>query len=247
MKNLLLFLPLIAIISNATAQGIAVNYSEGAAKLTGYLHRPKGAGKQPGVVIIHAWMGIKDHERTTADRLAELGYYALAADIYGDGIAPKDRDEASAQAGKFRGGDRLNYRARIQAAIQELIKVGADPDRIAVIGYCFGGTGALEAARAGMPVKGVVSFHGGLGKGSLDTPPISAKVLVLHGAEDEGVNKEMEGFQDEMRAIKADWQMVYYADAVHGFTEPGSKAYNEKAAKRSWEHMRLFLKELFGQ
>jgi len=143
--------------------GQPLAYTEGATHLTGYLARPaKVAGKVPGIVIVHQWMGLTKHERDTADRLAQLGYIALAADIYGDGVVPKDTKEAGALAGKYKG-DRGLYQRRIRAALETLEgQAKVDPERLAVIGFCFGGTGALEAARAGFPVKGVVSFHGGL-------------------------------------------------------------------------------------
>jgi dienelactone hydrolase len=121
-----------------------------------------------------------------------------------------------------------------------------------VIGYCFGGTGALEAARCGLHVKGVVSFHGGLSRDTTRAiQPVSAKVLVLHGADDPSVSaKDILAFQNEMRTAKADWQMIYYANAVHAFTDPAAgndnskgAAYNELAAKRSWMAMLQFLEE----
>ena len=140
--------------------------------------------------------------------------------------------------------------------MDQLVKSGADVKNIVVIGYCFGGTGALEAARGGLNVQGVVSFHGGLGKDATHkNGPINTKVLVLHGADDPYVpQKDIEAFQTEMREAKSDWQMIYYANAVHAFTEPeagndNSKgaAYNEKAAKRSWEHFIVFMEEMFGK
>jgi dienelactone hydrolase len=134
-----------------------------------------------------------------------------------------------------------------------LVKLGANPDKIVVMGYCFGGTGAIEAARANMKVQGVVSFHGGLGKDA--TRPIDKiipKVLVLHGADDPYVPKEeVDDFQYEMRASGADWQMVYYANSVHAFThkEAGNDnskgaAYNQLADMRSWIALQNFLKEV---
>jgi dienelactone hydrolase len=255
MKHFLLALLLCLGSATVFAQSSDVFYTEGTTKLMGYLAKAKSpAGKKPGIVIIHAWMGITDHERKTADDLAALGYNALAADIYGEGVKPKDGKEAGALAGKYKG-DRKLYRARIKAAIDELVKTGADPDKIAVMGYCFGGTGALEAARAELPVKGVISIHGGLDRDTtLKNAPIVAKVLVLHGADDPYVKGQVDWFQQEMRAAKADWQMVYYANAVHAFSDPAAgndnskgAAYNEKAARRSWEHLKVFLAELFAK
>jgi dienelactone hydrolase len=206
------------------------------------------------VLIIHQWMGVTEHERMEARRLADLGYVALAADIYGEGVRPRTTQEAAAQAGIYKG-DRALYRRRIQAGLDALkAQPGVDPDRMAVIGFCFGGTGALEAARAGMPVKGVVSFHGGL-----DAVPdpagraITAKVLVCHGADDPNVPpKDVAAFHDEMRRAHADYTFIAYGGAVHAFTqkEAGNDpskgfAYQEAAARRSWEHMKLFFADLF--
>ncbi len=237
------------------AAGQPLAYADGPTKLAGYLAHPADAkGRVPGVVVIHQWMGLTDHERKVSDDLARLGYAALAADIYGEGVRPANTGEAGKLAGSFKG-DRALYRRRIAAAIETLkAQKGVDGSRIAVIGFCFGGTGALEAARGGLPVKAVVSFHGGL-----DVPPgyphgpISAKVLVCHGADDPWVPaKDVAAFQDEMRQAKADYVFVAYANAVHAFTqkEAGSDnskgaAYNEVAHRRSWQHMLDLLKELF--
>lgn len=252
MKRAALALSLAALPAFA---GQPLSYSDGATKLTGYLSKPAAAkGKAPGVVVIHQWMGLTDHERKVSDDLAKLGYVALAADIYGEGVRPANTAEAGKLAGQYKG-DRALYRRRIAAALDALkAQKGVDPSRLAVIGFCFGGTGALEAARAGLPVKGVVSFHGGLDVPAGFQPgPITAKVLVCHGADDPFVPaKDVAAFQDEMRASKADYVFVAYAGAVHAFTqkEAGSDnakgaAYNEAAARRSWQHMKDFFKELF--
>jgi dienelactone hydrolase len=231
-------------------------YQDGPTRLAGYLARPDDRkGLAPGVVIIHQWLGVTDHERRTADELAKLGYTALAADIYGEGVRPANAQEAGVQAGIYKG-DRDLYQRRIRAALEALkAQKGVDPERLAVIGFCFGGTGALEAARGGLPVNGVVSFHGGLDIPA-DRPvqPITAKILVCHGAEDPFTSKDVPGFQDEMRKAKADYTFISYAGAVHAFTqkEAGNDpskgaAYQEAAARRSWQHMRDFFAELFRQ
>ena len=235
--------------------GQPLTYADGATKLAGYVARPAAIkGKVPGVVVVHQWMGLTDHERKVSDDLARLGYVALAADIYGEGVHPKDTAEAGKLAGSFKG-DRALYRRRIAAALETLkAQKGVDASRLAVIGFCFGGTGALEAARGGLPVKGVVSFHGGLDvPAGYVTTPISAKVLVCHGADDPFVPaKDVAAFQDEMRQAKADYVFVAYAGAVHAFTQKeagndNSKgaAYNEAAQRRSWQHMKDFFKEIF--
>jgi dienelactone hydrolase len=235
--------------------GQPLSYADGGTKLAGYVARPDVIkGKVPGVVVIHQWMGVTDHERKVSDDLAKLGYVALAADIYGEDMHPKNTAEAGKLAGTYKG-DRALYRGRIAAAIEALkAQKGVDASRLAVIGFCFGGTGALEAARAGLPVKGVVSFHGGLDVPAGYTPgPISAKVLVCHGADDPFVPaKDVAAFQEEMRHAKADYVFVAYGGAVHAFTQKeagydNSKgaAYNEAAQRRSWQHMKDFFAEIF--
>ena len=230
-----------------------VAYSDGTQQLEGYFAKAKKANpKKIGVIVLPAWMGVDNNAKESAEALAKLGYHAFVADIYGVGNNPKNTSEAGKNAGFYKNNP-AEYQKRIQLAIDQLVKVGADKNEIAVIGYCFGGTGAIEAARGNLNVKAVVSFHGGLAKAeNSPTETIKAKVLVLHGADDPYVPvKEIEAFQNEMRATKADWQMVYYANAVHSFTHKDAgndtskgAAYNELADKRSWEAMKAFFKEV---
>lgn len=231
----------------------AVAYSDGAQKLNGISVAPvKTLASKPGILVLPAWMGITDHEKDVAQKLSALGYHVFIADIYGEGNYPKNTEEAGKNAGYYKN-NVAQYQKRIQLALDQLVKAGANKANIAAIGYCFGGTGVLEMARASMPVKGVVSFHGGLGKDKArPNKPISTKVLVCHGADDPYVPQdEITAFQQEMRDGKADWQMNYYANAVHAFTEKragndNSKgaAYNEKADRRSWSDMKRFLDEV---
>jgi dienelactone hydrolase len=254
MKNFF-FLALVSLLlSNAIfAQLKPVQYQDGTQVLNGFAIQPKTKSPQkPGILILPAWMGIDKQAKDVAISLSEMGYYSFVADIYGEGHYPTNTGEAGKQAGYFKT-NYLEYQKRIALALEQLLLSGANPDNIVVIGYCFGGTGVLEAARAHLNIKGVVSFHGGLGRDAKRTiEPISAKILVCHGADDPYESREeITAFQQEMRDAKADWQMIYYANAVHAFTNPelstdNSKgaAYNEKAAKRSWEHMKLFLNEV---
>ncbi|MCO6148704.1 dienelactone hydrolase family protein [Flavobacterium sp. NRK1] len=241
-------------VLNANAQLKPVTYNDGNQKLNGFAAKPIKALKQkPGILILPTWLGINNHCKEVAEKLSKLGYHAFIADIYGEGNYPNTPQEAGKIAGFYKN-DYKAYQRRIALALEQLIQSGADADNIVVIGYCFGGTGALEAARAGMNVKGIVTFHGDLGKdASRKNDAIKPKVLVLHGADDPHVpQKDIEAFQKEMNEGNADWQMIYYSNAVHAFTEKeagndNSKgaAYNEKADKRSWEHFMLFLDELF--
>jgi dienelactone hydrolase len=235
----------------AFAQGGNVKYKDGNTALEGYLVKTKAGA--PGVVILHQWMGLSEHERNSANKLAQLGYNALAADVYGEGIRPKNVPEAGQLAGSYKKDYQL-YQSRIKAAIAELIRQGADPSRIAVMGYCFGGTGAIEAARGALPIAGAISFHGSLLKDKArPNGVIQTQVLVLHGADDPyETEAEIKDFQQEMREAKADWEMVYYANAVHAFTQIAAgndntkgAAYNELADKRSWERLKSFLTEIF--
>lgn len=251
MKHLL-FAFAILLTSMANAQLKSVAYTDGAQQLNGQAITPgKKSASNPGILILPAWMGITDHEKEVASQLSKLGYFVFIADIYGEGNYPKNTAEAGKNAGYYKENYK-DYQRRIQLALDQLVKSGANKDNIVAIGYCFGGTGVLEMARSEMNVKGIVSFHGGLGKDkSRQNGPIATKVLICHGADDPYVPKDdIAACQQEMRDGKADWQMNYYANAVHAFTEKSAgsdnskgAAYNEKADKRSWKAMLEFLDE----
>ncbi|MBC7522962.1 MAG: dienelactone hydrolase family protein [Flavobacterium sp.] len=235
------------------AQLKPVEYADGDQKLSGFVSKAKTPLKsKAGVLILPAWMGIDDHAKETATDLSKLGYNTFVADIYGVGNRPTNYAEAGQKAGYYKK-NIAEYQKRIQLALDQLVKQGANPDKIVVIGYCFGGLGAIEVARTNMKVKGVVSFHGGLSRDETRTvETITPKVLVCHGADDPYESEaEIKAFQSEMRTSKADWEMIYYANAVHSFTDKNAgndnskgAAYNEKAEKRSWKAMLQFLKEV---
>ncbi|MEO8532657.1 MAG: dienelactone hydrolase family protein [Flavobacterium sp.] len=254
MKNSALFLFAAILFSNTiNAQLKPVKYTDGSQALNGlFIKSAKKSSNNPGILLLPAWLGIDNASKGIAENLSKLGYHVFIADIYGEGNYPKNTSEAGKQAGHFKT-NFAEYQKRINLALQELIKSGANADNIVAIGYCFGGTGVLEAARGHLNVKGVASFHGGLGKDAArPVEPITTKVLVCHGADDPYESKEeITAFQQEMRDSKADWQMIYYANSVHSFTNPeagndNSKgaAYNAVAAKRAFEHLQLFLNEV---
>jgi dienelactone hydrolase len=242
-------------IAAAAVKTRVVEYRQGGTILEGYLAWDDAVqGRRPGVLVVHEWTGLGDYAKSRARMLAEMGYVAFAADIYGQGVRPKTPQEAMAASGKYKN-DRNLMRARVLAGIEELRSSPlCDPKRVAAIGYCFGGTCVLELARSGADIAGVVSFHGGL-----DTPTpedaknIKCKVLVLHGGDDPHVPaKDVEAFENEMRAGGVDWQLVIYGGAVHAFTNPASgsdtsrgAAYDEKADRRSWQAMKAFFAEIF--
>lgn len=211
----------------------------------------KGAPK-PAVLVTHDWLGLTDKTKAIVERLAELGYVAMAVDVYGKGVRPSSPDEAGKIAGSYKK-DRQALRARMQQGLKVLRdQPGVDKTRIAVTGYCFGGTAALELARTGAEIKAVVSFHGGLDSPKPeDGQRIKAKVLALHGADDPFVSAgDLAAFENEMRAAHVDWQLVKFGGAVHSFTDKSAggdnskgAAYNAEADRRSWQLMQEFLKE----
>lgn len=232
-----------------------VTYKDGDTVLEGYLAYDESLNsRRPGIVVVHNWMGVTDETKSKVDALAQLGYVALAADIYGKGVRPASPKDAGALAGKFKG-DRKLLRQRAHAAVEYLKTLKhVDTKKLAATGYCFGGTTAIEMARNGENLKGVVSFHGGLDSPTpADGKNIRAKVLALHGAIDPYVKAEdLAAFQKELNDAKVDYQLVEYAGAVHSFTEKAAgndiskgAAYNEAADRRSWEAMKTFFAEIF--
>ena len=211
------------------------------------------AGKRPGVLVVHQWTGISDHEKEAARKLAALGYNVLVADIYGKGVRPQP-PAAGKEAGRYKS-DRALLRARVNAALDVLAHdARTDASQLAATGYCFGGTTVIELARSGANVKGVVSFHGGLDSPKpADGKNIKAKVLALHGADDPFVPaKDVAAFEAEMKASDVDYRLVKYPGAVHSFTHKAAgtdnskgAAYNADADHDSWLQMEQFLKRLF--
>lgn len=219
-----------------------VSYVDGNQKLNGLVTSNSGK-KMQGVLILPAWKGIDNEAKQAALDLQKEGYIAFVADIYGEGNVPADNGAAAKIAGQYKQ-DYQAYQKRIGLALEQLKKAGAE--KVAVIGYCFGGTGALEAARGQFPVEGVVSIHGGLGKDvARPNGVLNTKILIENPAEDQGVTPEiMNALIKEMNEGKADWQIYTYAYSKHTFTSPESKDYNPIMAKRAWQHTLMFLKEV---
>ncbi|MEM7434354.1 MAG: dienelactone hydrolase family protein [Myxococcota bacterium] len=235
-----------------------VSYTAGDTTLKGYVAWDANQkGPRPGVLVVHEWWGHGDYVRKRARMLAELGYTALALDMYGDGKQADHPDDAM----KFMTEVVSNMgvaKARFDAAYELLKAHGTtNPDAIAAIGYCFGGAVALHMARFGVDLAGVVSFHGNLAteapakKGS-----VKGKLLVLHGADDALVPAEqVSGFKTEMDAAEVDYEFVEYPGAKHAFTNPAATAKNEKygiplgydeaADQQSWQRMVEFLEAVF--
>ncbi|GAA3330692.1 dienelactone hydrolase family protein [Curtobacterium citreum] len=233
-----------------------VRYDHEGTALLGVLAKDHAeSGPRPAVLVVHDWHGVNEHVEARVAMLARLGYVAFGADVYGEGVRPGD-DTASEVAGSFYQ-DLPLFRARLTAGLDRLRE---DPDvdhsRIVVMGYCFGGSGALELARTGADLVGAVSFHGGLiAHDPSDAAAIRAKLLVLTGGSDPVVpDSAVTAWQDEMRsAPEVDWQVVTYAGAMHAFAVPGTDApdhgaqYQERADRRSWQALQVFLAEVFDE
>ncbi|MBU0859675.1 MAG: dienelactone hydrolase family protein [Alphaproteobacteria bacterium] len=234
--------------------GETVQYRDGDLVLEGYFAPSQcGTEKAPVVLVVHQWMGLGDYEKSRADMLAEKCYNAFAVDMYGQGIRPTTKAAAGAQSGIYKNNPAI-ARGRMNAALDYVRRrTDVDPTRVAAIGYCFGGTMALELARSGAPLDAAISFHGGLGSKAPVTQAgaIKAAIQVHHGADDPHVPEaEVEAFINEMNTAGADWVFTSYADAVHAFTEKGAgndpasgAAYNAKADRRSWDATLDFLGE----
>ena len=257
MKLILGLLLLAGSMASAKIKSEVVEYKDGESVLEGVLVYDDALVKKhklPGIVIVHDWMGVSDYVKMRAEQMAGMGYVALAADIYGKGVRPKDTKEAGELAGKFKAGDRKDLRSRSVAAYKFLAaNKNVDASKISAMGYCFGGTVALEMARQGLDLKGVVSFHGGLSSVSPDdAKKIKSQVLVLHGAIDPYVPAaEVAQFQKEMNDANVPYEFVAYSGAVHAFTEKHAgtditkgAAYNEVADRRSFAAMKSFLTEV---
>lgn len=228
-----------------------VEYRQGETVLKGFVAWDAAAvGKRPGVVVVHEWWGHGDHARNQARRLAEAGYVAFALDMFGAGKATTHPQEAQAFVAEATK-DAAVIAARFNAAVETLKQdPHVDPERIGAIGYCFGGMVVLSMARAGADLDAVVSFHGALPSGAVDSGKVKAHVLVATGAADGFVPAAaVEAFRKEMERAGAAVHIVSYPNAKHGFTNPDAGtygmeqlAYDAAADSASWQAMRgLFL------
>ena len=206
----------------------------------------------PAVIVCHAYSGCSDFEQGQAEMLAAMGFIGFAADMYGEGEVVDSKEEAMEKMQPLLA-DRGPLRLRVQAALEMAAKLpDVDRERIAAIGYCFGGATVLELARSGAKLRGVVSFHGLLSPDpSMVRQKINTPVLVLHGEADPMIPPEQVlAFQQEMNEAKTDWQLHSYGGVMHSFTNPNvnspeeGSCYNEAAARRSWQAMSNFLEEV---
>jgi len=234
-----------------------VEYREGETTLRGYLaYDDASAAKRPGVLVVHEWWGLNEHARHKAEALAEAGYVALAVDMYGDGKTTNHPQEAGEWSGYIGQHQELG-KARFLAGLK-LLKgqslVAAD--KVAAIGFCFGGHVVLSMAIQGVDLRGAVSFHGAMP--DEPAPPgtsVKAKILMNHGAADPMVTMDkVLHFQEILTNAGADWEFIAYGGARHSFTNPTADsrgipglAYNKEADRRSWQAMLDFFAEIFGE
>lgn len=252
MKKLFLLGLISTLVSCAGIRKEEVSYKVEGLEHKGYYAGPRGVGLKPGVVIVHEWWGHNDYVRKRAEQLSKMGYHAFALDMYGEGKNTKHPKDAKKFAMASMKNPKLAIK-RFQKAVEVLkTKEGVDPERIAAIGYCFGGAVVLNMARTGADLKAVVSFHG-----SLKSPikakkgKVKAKLLVINGAEDPMITqKDIKKFKNEMRKAQASYEFINYPGALHAFTNPDATrvgeeydlpvAYNEAADKDSWKLMKEF-------
>ncbi len=260
----MLILLFMATIFSANAQnapamikGEEVTYQDGSITLKGYVaFNEKQKGKRPAIIVVPEWWGNNDYTRMRARMLAELGYIAIAADMYGDGKIAANPTDAQAFATPFYKDPQLG-KSRIEAALKKILGYPqADAAKLAAIGYCFGGSMVLNAAKMGMDFKGVVSFHGGLAGVPATPGTTKANILVCHGGADKFISAaELKNFRDNLDAVKAPYTFKSYEGATHAFSNPNATPtgkkfnmpieYNEAADKQSWIDMKEFFKIIF--
>ncbi|MCP5276786.1 MAG: dienelactone hydrolase family protein [Thiobacillus sp.] len=261
MKQLLVTLItfLLASAAQAAVQGKEVTYTADGVTMKGYLAWDDAVqGKRPGVLVVHEWWGHNDYARKRARMLAELGYTALAVDMYGEGKTASHPKEAGAFAGEVRK-NAAGAKARFLAA-EALLKhePGVDGDRIGALGYCFGGSVVLEMARQGVDLKAVASYHGGLAPQTPAQPGVvKARVASFTGAADPMIpDAQVESFKREMTQAGVDFTTVVYPGVKHSFTNPDADEYARKfnmpvgydaaADEDSWTKTRILLRETLG-
>ncbi|KRG68017.1 dienelactone hydrolase family protein [Pseudoxanthomonas dokdonensis] len=212
--------------------------------------------QRPGLLMVPDWLGVTDAAVAKAKQIAGDDYVVLVTDMYGKGVRPANKQEALAQV-KPLYADPASMRARVNAALQALRaqagQAPLDANRIAAFGFCFGGSSVLELARSGADIAGVVTFHGGLKTGlPAKAGAVKAPLLILNGADDQGVAPDIAGFEQEMNTAGADWQFVNFSGAVHCFAlenanDPPGCVYNPRAARRAYRMMDDFLDEVLDQ
>lgn len=254
-------LPTLLVLALATSaqaeiQTKAVDYEDEGTRLTGHFYwDDANAGKRPGILVIHEWWGLNDYAKKRAAMLAEQGYVAFAADMYGTGRVTDQPEQAKEWMQEVTVDPEL-WRQRAQQGLDQLRASDlVETDKVAAIGYCFGGGTVLQMAYGGADLDGVVSFHGSLPAAPEEVKgKIAPEILVLHGQADSFIAPEVvTNFQNKLEEAGANWEMDIYGGARHGFTNPDvasfgieNLAYDAQADARSWTRMQAFFDEIFA-
>jgi dienelactone hydrolase len=265
-KSILIFIMMLSISTNGKSSSLAPNikeevisYNSGGVTYKAFIaYDDNIKGKRPAILVVPEWWGLNDYPRMRAHKLAELGYIAMAADVFGEGkiaVNPTEAQNFTAQFYK----DPALAKNLLDAALQKLKEYPqTDPENVAAIGYCFGGYMVLNYAKLGANLKGVVSFHGGMGGVPVDKKLLKAKILVCQGASDKFVpQKDVDKFKHQLDSIGAVSSVKVYANATHAFTNPDATAtgkkfnmpieYNPEADKNSWNDMIMFFGKIFNK
>ena len=255
-KYILLLLGLILFTAPVHAKMVtrSIDYQYEGTKLQGFMAYDDAiTGSRPGVLVVHEWWGLNDYVRDRVKQLAGMGYVAFALDMYGKNQVTEHPQQA-AEWSKAVTANIKTWRGRALAGLAVLrAEKRADSKRIAAIGYCFGGSTVQQLAYTGADLNGVVSFHGSLILPPADTGSVRAKILIAHGAADPLTKPEqLESYLKAMNATGLDWQMIIFGGAKHAFTNPKADSfgiaalgYSQRADRRSWQYMKLFLNEIF--
>jgi dienelactone hydrolase len=264
LKSILICMSMLSVSSISQSKDLPTNIKEEAVTYTADGVTYKGfiaydaniKGKRPAILVVHEWWGLNDYLKMRARKLAELGYIAMATDVFGNGKIATNPTEAQEITTPFYKDPTL-VKIRLDAALKKIKEYPqTDTENIAAIGYCFGGYVVLNYAKLGADLKGVVSFHGGLGGVPVDKKLLKAKVLICHGASDKFVSqKDAEKLKYQLDSIGADNTLKIYANATHAFTNPDATKigkefnmpieYNADADRDSWNDMKTFFGKIF--
>ncbi|MFN1835195.1 dienelactone hydrolase family protein [Balneola sp. MJW-20] len=242
----------------SSVMGEEISYTADTLTMNGYIAYDNSTSeKRPGILVVHEWWGHDEYARHRADMLAELGYVALAVDMYGNGKQAAHPEDAMAFSGNVMSNFE-NAKARFNAALETLkANPNVDTEKIGAIGYCFGGSVILSMANAGLDLDGVAAFHAGLQLPQMPAEGMTSRILILNGAEDQFVTDEqVENLTGALESINADYQYINYEGVMHSFTNPGADslgakfqlplAYDAEADSLSWEEMKSFFDQTFA-
>lgn len=240
MKRYILIISLVLFAGSVWAAGGSVTYKVNGVDYEGYYASPEKDA--PLVLMVHDWDGLTDYEVKRVNMLYDLGYAVFAIDMFGKGMRPTEVADKKKLTGALYK-DRAKMRALLNGALDAAAAQGGNINNAVTIGYCFGGSVALEFARSGAPMKGFVSFHGGLATPEgQDYKSTNGSILIIHGSADKVVPmSQFAALTEELETSGIDHEMITYSGARHAFSVIGSQRYHEEADKKSWQRFRQYL------